>query len=136
MSDAAARTLDVAKRAFELFRSGLGSGNWQPWLDVLTDDFSFRFPMGRWRGEHRGKEDAAEFFAYVRQVYPEGLQLEVDRVTVNEGTVVFEFRDWGMLAVPGQPPREYRNRVAVSLDVREDRIAGYREYFGSDGIPD
>jgi ketosteroid isomerase-like protein len=136
MSDAAVRTLDVAKQAFEHFRRGLGSGDWQPWLDVLTDDFSFRFPMGRWRGEHRGKGDAAEFFAYVRQVYPEGLELEVDRVTANESTVVFEFRDWGALVIPGQPPREYRNRVAVSLDVRGDRIAAYREYFGSDGVPD
>ena len=136
MSEAAARTLEVAKRAFELFRSGLSSGNWQPWLDVLTDDFSFRFPMGRWRGEHRGKEDAAEFLAYVRQVYPEGLELEVDRVTTNDSTVVFEFRDWGVLVIPGHPPREYRNRVAVSLDVRGDRIAAYREYFGSDGVPD
>ena len=136
MSDSDESTLEVAKRAFELFRGGLSSGNWQPWLEVLTDDFSFRFPMGRWRGEHRGKGDAAEFFAYVRQVYPEGLQLEVDRVSKSEGTVVFEFRDWGTLVVPGQPPREYRNRVALSLDVRGDRIAAYREYFGSDGVPD
>ena len=136
MSEAGARTLEVAKRAFEHFRNGLSSGNWQPWLNALTDDFSFRFPMGRWRGEHRGKGDAAEFFAYVRQVSPEGLELEVDRVTANDSTVVFEFRDWGALVIPGQPPREYRNRVAVSLDVRGDRIAAYREYFGSDGVPD
>ena len=136
MTEAAARTLDVGRRSFEHFRNGLRTGNWQPWLNVLTDDFTFRFPMGRWRGEHRGKQDAAAFFAYVRQVYPEGLELEVDRVSVGEDTVVFEFRDWGTLVVPGQPPREYRNRGAVSLDVRGDRIASYREYFGSDGVPD
>ncbi len=119
--------------AFEQFRQGLASGNWQPFLDLVTDDFHFHFPMGRWRGEHRGKESAAAFFAYVRSVYPAGLELEIDRVSANEGTVVFEFHDWGTLVVPGQPPREYRNLVAVSLDVRGDRIAAYREYFGSDG---
>jgi len=27
----------------------------------------------------------------------------------------------------------YKNRVVVSFDIREDKICGYREYFGSDG---
>ncbi len=132
----AALTLAVASRAFGHLRDGLASGNWQPWLDMLADDFSFRFPMGRWRGEHRGRSDAARFCAYVRSVYPEGLELEIDRVTANQDTVVFEFRDWGTLIIPDQPPRAYRNRVAISLDVRDGRIAAYREYFGSDGVSD
>jgi ketosteroid isomerase-like protein len=54
--------------------------------------------------------------------------LTCDRVTYNETTVVFEFRDEGLML--GQP---YKNRVAVSFDVRGDQIAAYREYFGSDG---
>jgi hypothetical protein len=27
----------------------------------------------------------------------------------------------------------YANRIAVSFDVRGNKICGYREYFGSDG---
>ena len=42
--------------------------------------------------------------------------------------MVFEFRDEGLLL--NQP---YKNRVAVSFDVRGEQISGYREYFGSDG---
>ncbi len=49
-------------------------------------------------------------------------------VTSNDTTVVFEFCDEVKLIE--QP---YKNRVAVSFYVREDKICGYREYFGSDG---
>jgi catechol 2,3-dioxygenase-like lactoylglutathione lyase family enzyme len=124
------RTLAVATAAFERFRRGLASGDWQGWYDMLAEDVTFHFPAGRWQGQHRGKAKAIEFFRYVSSVFPEGLQLELDRVTADETTVTFEFRDWGRLVLPGQAPRDYENRVAISLDVRGDEIAGYREYFG------
>jgi len=54
--------------------------------------------------------------------------LTLDSVTSNETTVVFEFRDEGMMW-----KEPYKNRIAVSFDVRGDKICGYREYFGSDG---
>jgi ketosteroid isomerase-like protein len=128
-----APTRDVAIRAFAHFKHGLATGQWRDWLAVLSDDFTFWFPAGKWRGEWRGKEKAEEFFRYVATVFPEGLQLTLDRVQCGDATCVFEFRDWGKLVVPGQPARPYKNRVALSLDVRGDRIVGYREYFGSDG---
>jgi ketosteroid isomerase-like protein len=127
------RTLAVATRAFERVRAGLATGEWQPFLDLLADDFEFYFPVGRWHGQHRGKAKAAEFLAYVREIYPEGLRLELDRFACNDATAVFEFRDWGLMALPGQAPRDYRNRVAISFDVRGDEVVSYREYFGSDG---
>jgi ketosteroid isomerase-like protein len=130
---ARAHTLAVATRAFEAFRIGLERGEWQGFFDLLADDFSFYFPTGRWLGLHQGKDEAMQFFRYVSQVYPDGLRLTLDRVTANETTAVFEFRDEGTLVVPGQEPRTYRNRVAVSLDVCGDKICHYREYFGSDG---
>jgi ketosteroid isomerase-like protein len=120
--------LAVAHRAFDHFSHGLQSGEWEPFLSMVSDDFHFFFPVGQYRGAHVGREKAREFFAYVHSVFPGGLTVMLDRVTANESTVVFEFRDEGEMR--GAP---YRNRVAVSFDVRGDRIAGYREYFGSDG---
>ena len=29
--------------------------------------------------------------------------------------------------------KTYKNRVAISLDVRGDKVCAYREYLGSDG---
>ncbi len=122
---------DVAEEAFADFRHSLATGEWQPFLDRLTDDFTLQFPMGRYQGKHVGKEKASEIFHYVTQVFSEGLTVdEIERITAEDNRVVFEFRDSGLLR--GQP---YRNIVAISLDVRGEKISGYREYFGLVGPP-
>jgi len=132
-ASATERTRATAVGAFERFKEGLATGRWQGFLDLLADDFSFYFPTGTWHGEWRGRAKAAEFFAYVSTVFPEGLEVTLDRILCSDTTCVFEFRDRGTMVIPGQSPQPYENRVAVSLDVRGDRIVGYREYFGSDG---
>ncbi len=128
MTPESVNTLAVAQQAFVHFEHGLATGEWQTFFDMLTDDFSFWFPLGKFFGLNVGKDRAIEFFNYVSEVYDQGLTLMLDRVTSNETTVVFEFRDQGLLR--GQP---YKNRVAVSFDVRGNKICGYREYLGSDG---
>jgi ketosteroid isomerase-like protein len=128
MAQESQNTLKVAHQAFEHFKHGLATGDWNALLDMLTEDFSFWFPTGKYFGLHIGKESAKEFFQYVSECFPSGLSVTLDRVTSNETTVVFEFRDEGKLF--GEP---YKNRVAVSWDVRGEKICGYREYFGSDG---
>jgi ketosteroid isomerase-like protein len=121
-------TLKVAHQAFEHFTHALATGEWQPFMDMLSEDFTFWFPVGKYHGLNVGKERAMEFFGYVTETFSPGLSVTLDRVTSNETTVVFEFRDEGLMW--GQP---YKNRVAVSFDVRGDKICAYREYFGSDG---
>ena len=129
MTEASENTLKVAQKAFEHFIHGLASGEWNAFLDMLAEDFTFWFPMGKYYGLNVGKKRAQEFFQYVSEVFSPGLTLtSLDSVTSNETTVVFEFRDEGLLM--GEP---YKNRVAVAFDVRGDKICGYREYFGSDG---
>lgn len=121
-------TLKVATQAFQYFQQGLETGAWDSFLAMVTDDFSFWFPMGPYQGLNIGKARAADFFQSVREAFSNGLFLTLDRVTSNETTVVFEFRDEGEMW--GTP---YKNRVAVSFDVRGNQICAYREYFGSDG---
>ena len=126
------RTEAVARAAFADFTHGLATGEWNAWLDRLSDDVVVHFPQGEYAGRNEGKARAAEFFRYVRTVYPEGLFATLDGVTSNETTAVFEFRDEGLMRLP-PGDRDYKNRVAVALDVRGDRVTGYREYFGGDG---
>jgi ketosteroid isomerase-like protein len=129
MPESSEYTLKVAHQAFKYFTHGLATGEWQAFFDMLTDDFTFWFPMGKFHGLNQGKERAKEFFQYVSECFEPGLKLvSLDHITSNDTTVVFEFRDEGFLL--GQP---YQNRVAVSFDVRGNKICGYREYFGSDG---
>jgi ketosteroid isomerase-like protein len=121
----------LASKIYEQFTHGLATGEWQAFLDMLTEDFTFWFPIGKFSGWNQGKERAKEFFEYVTVCFNPGINLtSLDRVTSNETTVVFQFRDQGLLF--GQP---YKNRVAVAFDVWQDKICGYREYFGSDGKP-
>ncbi|MEM7356076.1 MAG: nuclear transport factor 2 family protein [Acidobacteriota bacterium] len=122
---------DVANDAFDAFRKGLATGQWEAFLAYLDRDFTFHFPMGPYQGEHRGWEKAKDFFHYVAQAFPDGLTIDqVYRVTAEEDRVVFEFSDHGQLR--GQ---SYHNRVAISLDVCGEKICGYREYFGLVGPP-
>ena len=120
--------IDVANCAFQRFTHGLETGEWDLFIGMLTEDFTFWFPTGAFHGLNHGKQRAREFFQYVAKSFPEGLDITVERVTSSETTVVFEFRDEGVLH--GQL---YKNRVAISLDVQGDKICSYREYFGSDG---
>jgi len=125
-------TRALAAKAFGAFTQGLGTGNWQAFFDLMSDDFTFTFPTGKYLGTHTGKATAMEFFGYVSKVYPEGLKVTLDRVTVDGGTAIFEFRDEGTLVLPsGKQP--YKNRVAVSMDFQDGKLVRYREYFGSDG---
>jgi len=129
MTETQRNTLAIAKVAFEKFTHGLATGEWEQFLDMLTDDFTFWFPVGKFHGLNEGKDRAREFFQYVSEAYSEGLLItSLDRITSNETTVVFEFRDEGPMW--GEP---YKNRVAISFDVRGDKICAYREYLGSDG---
>jgi ketosteroid isomerase-like protein len=129
MTESSENTLKVAHQAFEKLQHGLATGEWNPLLDLLTEDFAFWFPVGPYHGLNVGKERAKSFFLYVSEVFGQTIRLtSLERVTSNETTVVFEFRDEGMMR--SEP---YKNRIAVSFDVREDKICGYREYFGSDG---
>lgn len=129
MTVSSENTLQVGKKGFEKLMHGLSTGDWKPLLDMLSDDFTFWFPIGPYHGLNTGKERAKEFFEYVNEVFGSTIKLtSLERVTSCETTVVFEFRDEGVMR--GQP---YKNRIAVSFDVCGDKICGYREYLGSDG---
>jgi ketosteroid isomerase-like protein len=129
MTENSENTLKVAHQAFENLQHGLATGEWNPLLGLLTEDFTFWFPVGTYHGLNVGKERAQDFFLYVSEMFGQTIRLtSLERVTSNETTVVFEFRDEGMMQ-----SKPYKNRIAVSFDVRGDKICGYREYFGSDG---
>lgn len=118
--------LKTAQLAFNDFCQGLATQNWEPFLDWLTEDFRFWFPVGSYRGWNPGKEQARAFFAYVSSVFNEGLEVTLKGITWNETTVTFEFYSQGRLR--GQP---YENQGVVIFEFREDKICSYREYFSN-----
>jgi len=116
----------VAIEAFADFENGIGGKGWEPFLARLSDDFTLRFPNGRWQGTHHGVEKAREFFAFFDQAIPGGLTItEGPHVTAEGNRVVFEFTDVGEIW-----EKPYKNHVTISLDVCGEQICAYREYFG------
>ena len=92
---------------------------------MLTEDFTFSFPVAPFQGNNVGKDKAEKFFNYVSQkIFTAGLFLTVERITSNDTTVVFEVKSQGLMW--GKP---YNNQAAISFDVRGDRICAYREYL-------
>jgi hypothetical protein len=75
MTTQSERTLNVANQAFGYFVQGLETGNWQAFLDMLTDDFTFWFPMGKFHGLNIGKKRAKEFFEYVSESFQLGIKI-------------------------------------------------------------
>jgi ketosteroid isomerase-like protein len=125
MPDASPKTVQIADRAFQDFAHGLACGDWSPFLDQLSDDFTFWFPAGPFKGLNHGRERASDFFKLVSVVFPEGLTLTAVQTTSNPTTVVFEVRSQGSMM--GHP---YENQGAIAFDIRDDKICAYREYLG------
>lgn len=117
--------MKVAHAAFEEFSQGLSSGNWDAFLERLSEDFTFWFPAGPFKGKNAGKERARAFFDSVSNVFPEGLSLTIERVMSDENTVLFEVRSHGLMF--GSP---YENQAAISFDIQGEKVCGYREYLG------
>ncbi|MGB3292666.1 MAG: nuclear transport factor 2 family protein [Phormidesmis sp.] len=122
---ASSEMIETAQAAFQEFSQGLASGEWSPFLSRLSEDFTFWFPAGPFKGINTGKDRAQDFFMMVSKLFPEGLSLKVERVMSDENTVLFEVRSHGLML--GQP---YENQAAISFDIRGEKVCGYREYLG------
>lgn len=122
MSDA----VKTAETALSCLAEGFESGNFQSYFDMLTDDFTFWMPTGEFRGKNVGKELAARNYKFIAEAPNTKIVFSAPySVTSNENTVVFEFEDGGTIL--GKP---FKNRIAFSMDVRGDKICGFREYVG------
>ncbi len=124
-TEASSETLQVAYQAFQALANGLAGQEWEPFFSQLSDDFTFWFPAGPFQGWNYGRERAREFFSSVKQFFPYGLTLTVQQITSNATTIVFEVRSQGVMG-----ERPYENQAAIALEVRDGKIASYREYLG------
>ena len=116
---------EVALAAWRANGAGHGGGDFAPWIDALTNDVRISMPLGPFRGETVGRDGATRIYSVIAAAEPRLVYAEPMRVTESGNSVVIEFEDHGTIG--GMP---YRNRIAASFDVRDGKIAAYREYFG------
>jgi ketosteroid isomerase-like protein len=125
MSTHDSEVLQTAQEAFQSLCNGLATGQWESFLMLLSDDFTFWFPAGEMKGTHQGKAEAKAFFQHVSQIFGEGLAIELIRTLIDRNTVLFEVRSRGKMR--GYP---YDNQAAISFDIQDGKVCGYREYLG------
>lgn len=125
---ASSATMETAQQAFQHFTHGAASGDWEPFIDSVTEDCTFEItlPVEQWLGKQVGKNKVADFFHFERDELGLQLFITLDNVTSNENTVGFEFDVEGHVA-----GNYYKNRIALFFDVRGDKISGFREYAGA-----
>ena len=121
-------TLKIAQQAFAAFAEGWRTSDFQPFLEMLTDEFTFWYPYGKYRGKFSGREGKAQMIAKCRD-HSEAVDClsfsPPHHITSSDTTVMFEFECEGIIG-----GESYRGRLAIALDVRDDKISGFREYFG------
>ncbi|MFN6569346.1 nuclear transport factor 2 family protein [Dendronalium sp. ChiSLP03b] len=121
-------TINTAQQAFDYLARGWATGNFQPYIDMLSDDVSFWLPVGTQRDQSFSSEGKEQIIARLRARQAAGDRLifsPPDRITSNDTTITFEFESQG--TIRNQP---FRGRNAISFDVKNDKISSIREYFG------
>ena len=119
----------VADRAMEHFAQAWRTGQWQPFLEMTTPEFSFWFPVGPHAGKHEGAagRTALEQWAQANGTTGARLDSVVRSQTTTGSRVIYETEATGTAG----PASTYRNWEVVVLTVSDDRISGLHEYWGS-----
>lgn len=116
---------EVALQGFANLKQGFADGNFEPYLAMLTDDYTFTAPLGEFRGQNKGKDRAVEYYKQVNDFNARFDFHEPTRITADGNTVVIEFEDEGNIG-----GMSYKNLICNSFDIRGEQICGWREYWG------
>ncbi|BAZ53683.1 hypothetical protein NIES4103_63660 [Nostoc sp. NIES-4103] len=121
-------TIKIAQQAFDHLAKGWATGDFQPYIDMLSDDVTFSLPVGKQRNQPFAYEGKQQIIARLRAWTEAGDRLTLsspDRITSNNTTVTFEFESQGMIN-----NQTFKGRNAISFDVKGCQISAVREYFG------
>jgi ketosteroid isomerase-like protein len=118
----------TAQAAYDAFARGWATGDFEPYLAMLTEDFEFSYPLGEHRGRFTGAEGRAHMVDKVRGHSSRGERLTLHpptRVAVTDNTVFFEFDSEGRFG-----DYVYRGHNVIAFDVKGERISAFREFLG------
>lgn len=121
-------SINIGLKAFEYFSLGWSTGDFSKYFDLLDDDFIFYFPEGKHAGKYYGLEAKNHMIEKCLDHSVNNERLTLDspyKMTANENSVVFEFTAHGILN-----GKSYQGDIAISFDIREEKISGFREYYG------
>lgn len=121
---------EIALEGYRCLALAHKTGNFEPYLKLLTDDYVFQIPVEPFREPRKGIAEARKFYETISSFRPNITFRPPVRVSAEASTVVIEFEDDGDIG-----GLKYFNRISASFDLREGKICGYREYFGYIDLP-
>lgn len=125
---------EIVKQATAIFEAQAAAHNNQgdeskleAFFAMLHPEMKWRFPMGKYAGDHEGSPSFIEFFRYAADFFQNNIVYYLDQVFFDgEDTVAFRFHDEATKA-DGTP---YQANVCIMYTIKDGKLAAYREYFG------
>jgi ketosteroid isomerase-like protein len=117
----------IAELAYQRFRDGWATGNWEPYIEMLADDFTFQFPAGPFKGRHLPPDGKRLMTEWARGYAKSG-----DRINIQPNLKLFS-DDWGIFCENGsgiEGGLTYKGTEAIFIRVRGDKVIEYREFIG------
>lgn len=118
---------EILENAYQQFLNGWATGNWQSFLDSLSDDLIFQYPAGVYKGRHLAPEGKLKMTAWAHSHREAG-----DRIQITPTLKVFQ-DDWGIFcadSIGKYNGESYDGNEAYFLRVHGNQIIEYREYIG------
>ena len=115
------------ENAFQLFLNGWATGNWQSFLDLLSDDLIFQYPAGTYKGRHlppNGKQKMIDW-AQFHSDRGDRIQIKPTFKLLNEDWALFCADSVGLYN-----GERYEGSEAYLLRVQDNQVIEYREYIG------
>jgi ketosteroid isomerase-like protein len=115
----------TTRRAFEFLCRAGETGDWQPLVEMLTEDFEFLFPAGPLRGHHEGAVGKEAFLQWVKK--------RAASRSVKTVELALHTDEWSVYCVDSRGEDalgQFETHVALFFKARGDQLCAYREYIG------
>lgn len=118
----------VADRCMDAFDHGWQTGDWTPFLQTLTERFSFWFPEAPTRGRFSGVEGRRVIEEWARFHADHGNRITGRRrgVSVAGNRVFYEYESHGASELTAT----YRNWELIVVEVSGEKVSALHEYWG------
>jgi hypothetical protein len=114
--------ITIAQSPLEALIHGLQTGQWQGFLEWLTEDVTIWFPNPPFQGINHGKERAIALLQSVE--WETQTAIAIEHVTCNGTTVMLELR----LSQPDSPLSGFE-RAAISFEMKGNKVAAIVPYL-------
>ena len=118
---------EIPDQAYQQFVQGWATGNWQPFLDLLSDDLIFQYPAGAYKGRHLAPAGKQKMIDWAHFYSERG-----DRIHIHTNFQMIN-GEWALFcanSVGKYNGEDYEGNEAYLLRMRDNQVIEFCEYIG------